>query len=195
MQIAENLASDRGRLPGSGAAHRKTQAERVTPSASLPVMPPQLRKFHPSGIFSIRTRHRVRSSMSKQIFNIDATRNLIDLAGRWRKYAAATDDADYKAMMLRTAEALEQTAEPTGQPPSDPVKLKGRCFLAPIAPTSAFYPKRTFPAAPKSQIRSAFSLLAQPCLPHSGPAQDDGKNPLTDRYRFRQEGSCPTEVG
>jgi hypothetical protein len=54
--------------------------------------------------------------MSKQILHIDATKNLLDLAGRWRKYAAETDNADYKAVMLRTAEALEQAAErATGQ--------------------------------------------------------------------------------
>jgi hypothetical protein len=59
--------------------------------------------------------------MRKQISHIDAARNLIDLAGRWRDYAAETDDADYKAMMLRTAEALEQAAErTTGQTPAAP---------------------------------------------------------------------------
>jgi hypothetical protein len=35
---------------------------------------------------------------------------LLDLAARWRKYAAETADADFKAMMLRTAEALEEAA-------------------------------------------------------------------------------------
>ena len=52
--------------------------------------------------------------MSKQISLTDATRNLFDLAGRWRDYAAETDDADYKTMMLRTAEALEESAAKAG---------------------------------------------------------------------------------
>jgi type VI protein secretion system component VasF len=48
--------------------------------------------------------------MSKQISHIVAAKSLLNLAGRWREYAAETDDADFKAMMLRTAEALEQAA-------------------------------------------------------------------------------------
>ena len=57
--------------------------------------------------------------MSKQISHTVAVKNLLNLAARWRKYAAETDDTDYKAMMLRTADALEQAAaRATGQTPA-----------------------------------------------------------------------------
>jgi len=42
--------------------------------------------------------------MSKKLSREDAhSEKLLDLADHWRKYAAETTDADYGAMMLRTA--------------------------------------------------------------------------------------------
>jgi hypothetical protein len=60
--------------------------------------------------------------MRKQLFHDDAhSERLLDLAEHWRKYPAETTDADYKAMMLRTAQELEKAAaRTTSQAPATP---------------------------------------------------------------------------
>jgi hypothetical protein len=49
--------------------------------------------------------------MGRQLSPQDAhSEKLLDFAWRWRKYAAETTNADYKVMLLRAADALEQAA-------------------------------------------------------------------------------------
>jgi len=49
--------------------------------------------------------------MGRQLSPQDAhSEKLLDFAGRWRKYAAETTNTDYKVMLLRAADALEQAA-------------------------------------------------------------------------------------